>query len=32
MFRDATLVGRFVDLVTGPAGQQALRAAGFGPP
>jgi molybdate transport system substrate-binding protein len=29
---DATLAGRFVDLVTGPAGQQALRAAGFGPP
>lgn len=29
---DAALAGRFVDLVTGPAGQQALRAAGFGPP
>lgn len=29
---DAALAGKFVDLVTGPAGQQALRAAGFGPP
>jgi molybdate transport system substrate-binding protein len=29
---DAALAHRFVDLVTGPAGQQALRAAGFGQP
>ena len=29
---DAALARRFVDLVTGPAGQQVLRAAGFGQP
>lgn len=29
---DAALARRFVDLITGPAGRQALRAAGFGPP
>ena len=29
---DAALARRYVDLVTGPAGQQALRAAGFGQP
>ena len=29
---DAAAAHRFVDLVTGPAGQQALRAAGFGQP
>lgn len=29
---DADLARKFVDLVTGPDGQQVLRAAGFGPP
>jgi 23S rRNA pseudouridine2605 synthase len=29
---DGELAHRFVDLVTGPAGQQALQAAGFGSP
>ncbi len=29
---DAGLAEKFVDLVTGPAGRQALRSAGFGPP
>jgi molybdate transport system substrate-binding protein len=29
---DGALARRFVDLITGPAGQQAMRAAGFGEP